>query len=212
MSGYEHRHDVWTWAAVLLCTLSAAPARAQEPPSTAEPDLQRLKACVAQHEQAQVDRNRGDLLSARSALLACSQIECPSIVKSDCSQWFAEVSRDMPSVVVSVRSGADDVEALLYVDGQKQPADVYGRALELNPGRHHFRMEPKDAPPQERDVMLAPRDKTRLIQFEVDRGLPVAAEPAPTPAPLATKRPVPVTSLVLAGAALALAGGGAVLG
>jgi hypothetical protein len=186
---------------------AAAPAAAATP---AEQNLERLKSCVANHERSQVRRNDGDLLGARSAALACSQAECPSIVRNDCLQWFAEVDRDLASVVVSVRVGADDVDATIYVDGQKQPAEVYGRTLELNPGRHHFRMERGDGKAsQERDVMLAPRDKERQVLFQI-----AAPQTATAPAQHAvpTERPVPMVTFVLSGAALALAAGGGVLG
>jgi hypothetical protein len=198
--------------AAALCLLGARPAHAQDTPvdPNAAQNLERLKACVANHEQAQVRRNQSDLLAARSSLLACSQAECPSIVRNDCLQWFGEVDRDVPSVVISVRAGNNDVDAQVYVDGQKQSADVYGRALELNPGRHHFRMESSGAPAQERDVVLAPRDKARLVQFELAPATPPTAPAAPPR--VSTQRPIPVVTFVLGGTALALAAGGGVLG
>jgi len=202
---------VHAWAAA--CLLGASPARAQDAAADAgaAQHLERLKSCVASHEESQVRRNQGDLLAARSALLACSQAECPNIVRNDCLQWFGEVDRDVPSVVVSVRSAGVDVEAQLYVDGQEQSADVYGRALELNPGRHHFRMEPSGAAAQERDVVLAPRDKARSVSFE----LVAAASPTKLEVvarPVATERPVQVATFVLGGTALALVAAGSVLG
>src|SRR4051812_32885174 len=103
-----------------LCSCAAfglalsAPLHAQEPAPApappAEPNLERLKTCVSNHQQSQVKRNEGDLLAARVALLACSQNECPAIVRNDCSQWFGAVDRDIPSVVVTVRAGANDVQ------------------------------------------------------------------------------------------------------
>jgi hypothetical protein len=203
-----------------LCPLAgfwlalSAPVHAQEPaPSPADPNLERLKVCVSNHRQSQVKRNEGDLLAARTALLACSQSECPAIVRKDCSQWFGEVDRDVPSVVVTVRAGANDVEATLYVDGNEQPPEIFSRALELNPGRHHFRIQPSKGPSQERDLVLAPREKARSLSFEI---APVgAAAPAAAAAPsrsLPLERPVPLVSYVLGGAAIALAAGGGVLG
>jgi hypothetical protein len=198
--------------------LVAAPAQGQEPvpaaPPTASPaeqNLERLKSCVANHERSQVRRNDGDLLAARSAALACSQAECPAIVRNDCLQWFAEVDRDLASVVITVRAGADDVEATIYVDGQKQPEQAYGKTLELNPGRHHFRMERQGKAAQERDVMLAPRDKERQVLFQIAAPQTPATDTAPARS-VAMKRPVPLVTFVLGGTALALAAGGGVLG
>jgi hypothetical protein len=212
--GFRSTGRVCALWALVLC--AAAPAHGQEAAAPAlaatpaEQNLERLKSCVANHERSQVRRNEGDLLGARSAALACSQAECPSIVRNDCLQWFAEVDRDLASVVVTVRVGADDVDATIYVDGQKQPAEGYGRTLELNPGRHHFRMERADGKAsQERDVMLAPRDKERQVSFQI-----AAPQTTATPAHRAvpTKRPVPMVTFALGGAALALAAGGGVLG
>ncbi len=201
-----------------LGLLLAPHARGQVPAPVAAPsveqNLERMKACVADHEESQVRRNEGDLLGARSALLACSQAACPAIVRTDCLQWFDEVERDLPSIVVSVRAGANDVDAVLSVDGVNQPPDIYGKALQLNPGRHHFRIEPSGAPAQERDLVLGPRDKDRTLSFEIE----VAAAAAPPSAPatphtsIPTQRPVPLLSWVLGGASLTLAGGGGVLG
>jgi hypothetical protein len=208
------------WA---VASFAAPPALGQETPAAAAPaptpaeqNLERRKSCVANHERSQVQRNDGDLLGARSAALACSQAECPSIVRNDCLQWFAEVDRDLASVVVTARAGADDVDATIYVDGQKQPAEAYGRTLELNPGRHHFRMEQGDGKAsQERDVMLAPRDKERQVLFQIAAPPPPVSTPTPTPPAqpqVPTERPVPMVTFVLGGAALALAAGGGVLG
>lgn len=199
-------------ALAAVSVLGARSAAAQDAPvdPQAAQSLERLKACVANHEQAQVRRNQSDLLGARSALLACSQSECPSIVRNDCLQWFGEVDRDVPSVVISVRAGNNDVDAQVFVDGQKQPADVYGRALELNPGRHRLRMESSGVPAQERDIVLAPRDKARSVQFELVPATPTKSDVAP--ARMTTVRPIPVASFVLGGTALALAAGGGVLG
>ena len=206
------------WAVASFATPPAlgqdAPAAAAPTATPAEQNLERLKSCVANHERSQVTRNDGDLLGARSAALACSQAECPSIVRNDCLQWFAEVDRDLASVVVTARVGADDVDATIYVDGQKQPAEAYGRTLELNPGRHHFRMDRVDGKaPQERDVMLAPRDKERQVLFQIAASAPPTPTPtAPAQRAVPTERPVPMVTFVVGGAALALATGGGVLG
>ncbi|HVJ16081.1 MAG TPA: hypothetical protein VM686_11650, partial [Polyangiaceae bacterium] len=108
-----------------------------------------------------------------------------------------------------VKSGELDVEARLFVDGQLQSPDVLGRGLELNPGPHHFRVEPVGAPPQEREVLLAPHEKARVVRFDLLRAdEPAGGAPTSAPAP----RPIPTTTIVLGGAALAFAAGGLVLG
>jgi hypothetical protein len=194
---------------VALC-LGGVPAALAQPAPTpaaaaaaAAANAERLKACVASHEQAQVSRNGGDLLAAREAALSCSQASCPAIVQADCAQWFGEIDRDVPSAVVRVRSGELDVEARLFVDGQPQSTEVLGRALELNPGRHHIRVEPRNAPPQERELLLAPNEKGRAVHFDVTSA---------APARKLTTRPIPTATFVLGGTALALVAGGAVLG
>jgi hypothetical protein len=201
------RHGTLSFA--MSWPLMTASAAAQDATAAQTQNLERLKVCVSSHEQAQVSRNQGDLLAARSAALACSQAACPAIVQNDCLQWFSDIDRDVPSVLVRVRSGELDVEARVFVDGRPQPPDIFGRALELNPGRHRFRVEPRNAPPQEREVLLAPNEKARAVHFD----LPQASGNVARETPRARgPRPVPVTTFVLGGAALALAAGGAVLG
>src|SRR4051812_549132 len=83
---------------------AAAPAAAASSAPEAAPVDARAK-CVAAHEEAQIARMRDSLLKARTAALSCSQAECPALLRTDCVQWFAELDRQVPSLVLSVRAG-----------------------------------------------------------------------------------------------------------
>src|ERR1700733_10936252 len=80
-----------------------------------------LDACIASAEAGQRLRLEAKLTSAREKLLACSQAECPTVLRADCAKWLAEVDRVFPSLVVRAvdGAGADIVEASVYLDGAR---------------------------------------------------------------------------------------------
>jgi hypothetical protein len=199
-------------------TPAPAPATAasQAPPTpalTAAPLDTRAK-CVAEHEQSQIARMRESLLTARAAALSCSQAECPALLRTDCVQWFAELDREVPSLVISVRTGANDVPAAtVRIDGNAVPQALDGQPLELDPGPHRVEVLPAGQPALSRDVVLAAGEKARLLVFELPSNAPPAA-PAnmPVSAPRHTHRPVPTLTWVLSGTAVAALATGSIFG
>src|SRR5438552_19090580 len=65
-------------------------------PSLADEKL----ACVNAADAAQRLRNANKLLEARANLQICARDVCPSIVRSDCTRWRAEVEASVPTVVL----------------------------------------------------------------------------------------------------------------
>jgi hypothetical protein len=149
------------------------------------------RECAAQHEQAQVLRNGGRLIESVAAMRSCSQQSCPAAVREDCVQWFEEVKRSIPSVVVTARSGElDQVDVRVSIDGKLALSHLDGQPLELNPGAHKFRFECPGFEPVERQVLLSPGEKLRPISVSF-------AEPQESEAGSAGLEPAPVTRAVL---------------
>jgi hypothetical protein len=154
------------------------------------------------------------LVAARAAALSCSQEQCPALLRADCVQWFAELDREVPSVVISVRAGATDVSAAsVQIDGQPAPHALEGQLLELDPGPHWVEVLRIGEPTLERQVVLAAGEKARLLVFEVpSKASPTATAPQSPPRAQPRHRPVPALTWALSGSAVAAAGTASVLG
>ncbi len=151
-------------------------------------------ACVAASAEGQRLRDEGDLLGARTAFLSCSAASCPGLVQEACVDWVADLGRQVPSLVISVRDadGQDLAGATVVIDGHESSAAASGEAVELNPGQHVIRVKAARIA-EERKVTLAVGEQRRMLQF--------AAQRAPaTPAAAPAAKPQPSTSLVLPGA------------
>jgi hypothetical protein len=204
----------------LALATQAGPALAQEPAADGTApvgDEVTREQCFENHEAAQVELRKGKLLSARSSLLVCSRAQCPPLVRSDCLEWYADVERSTPSVVFSARRGQKDLfDVKVTVDGKVLTEALDGRAHELDPGKHHFRVESPGLEPLERDVLVSRGEKGRLLSFEfpAEEGEKTAsAAAATTPGPaLPTHRPVPTLTYVLGGVALGAVAVGVVVG
>jgi len=120
-------------------------ARAQE--SAEGPSRQVVAECVAGHERSQTLQRAGRYLEARESVLSCSRPECPPVLRADCLEWFTTVERAIPSVVVAARVGTRDlIRVRVTIDGKVVSEELDGRAHELDPGAHQFRLESLDRP------------------------------------------------------------------
>ncbi len=180
--------------ALLLTTSSSASADTQE--------------CISQSEGAQQARSDGHLRTARDLFHQCAASECPSSIRSDCERSFDEVDRAIPSVVVIVRSaGADVTEARVVVDGLVIADKIDGRALPIDPGPHHLRIEsPARALLDERDVTVHVAEKNRVLEFNL------ATRDARAPVqPQGVERHHTAAPWVVMGIGVALAAAGGIL-
>jgi hypothetical protein len=211
------------WCRVSLAGVSllGLPSLAHAQTASGTDDAKR--ECVVQHEQSQVLRNSGRLLETLSALRVCSQQSCPTAVREDCVQWFEEVKRSVPSVVLRARSGdVDQLEVRVSIDGRGASTRLDGQPLELDPGSHVFRFECPGFDPVERQVLVTPGEKLRTVsvEFAVPADGDEASEPLGTQAPSergtrATAKPhssVPPLAYIAAGTALLGAAGFATFG
>jgi len=131
-------------------------------------------ACIAAHESAQQQRQRGKLALAKQELERCSRDDCPTLIATDCAKWWAEVQAALPSVIVTAPSGAE-----VRIDGQVVAEVASGREQVLDPGEHVITATLEGHEPFERRITLAKGERG----VEVTVVLAPSPEPAPPPAP-----------------------------
>jgi hypothetical protein len=213
-------------------TAAAAVALAWAPARPAAADGS-LAACEPAYEGAQLLRQRGKLRDARDQAAICARDACPEVARHDCAKWAEELGREIPTVVVVVRDEADrDVPvARVLVDGAPRPEVASGRAFELDPGGHVFRVERAGAPPVEQGFTVVQGEHDRPLRVTVVGAggavappLPLAPPPAPGAPPLAppfaprvpprseSERPSIVPPVVVTGVSVALLATSAFLG
>lgn len=164
--------------------------------------------CLAAHEQAQVLRSHGQLMAARSALLSCTQSNCPAPVSADCVAWLDEVEHSLPSVVFAVTgvAGQDLAEAHVSAGERELTTRTDGHALALDPGAYRLRVEVSGYQPAELPLTIREAEKNRIVRVQLIPVPPPSAadSPAPPRRALAPASPgVPVGTYVLGGTALA---------
>lgn len=176
-----------------------------------------LELCVAEHEKGRLFRNELRLFESRSALARCAENDCPLAIRADCASWLSELEALIPTVLLVVEGADGSTAVRVTVDGRLLGKRL-DEPLELSPGVHRFRFEQPPHAPLEREIVLAPGEKNRVVRVRFarprDESRPVAAVmQAP---PLTPSRPVPAatywfgagalllgtTSVVLAGSAI----------
>jgi hypothetical protein len=174
--------------------------------------------CVTAYEDVQVSMRRSRLLAARSSLQVCLDESCAAVLRGDCAGWLKEVEARTPSVVVEVvADGVPVRDARLFVDVTLHESGVDGKAIELDPGTHTFRVEVPSDPPTNAEVLLHEGEKLKVVRLDVTPPTkpspptkePVDSRPAlPPPRPTEEpRRPVPWSVYALGGLGLAAAAG-----
>ncbi len=148
--------------------------------STAHADT--ADQCIAAAEQSQPLRRDGKLLAGRRLLIACSRPECPSVVRTDCTKWLADLDALVPSVVVRAvdSMGADVLGVLVSVDGARLPPMPEGRELEIDPGTHTLRFEHEGSPAIEQQVVLRESERHRILTVSFVAAAISGSTPAPS--------------------------------
>jgi hypothetical protein len=170
--------------ALLALIFSSAPGWSAEPASSAQ--------CASAYEDVQLLRQRGKLVAARDHAGVCARDQCPDVARHDCARWAEELAREVPSVVVVVRDEADhDVPAdRVFVDGALRAEISAGRAFDLDPGAHVFRIERTGLPPVERSYTVYQGERDRVLRITVPSPLaPAIRPPTSVPPPIAAKPP-----------------------
>ncbi len=171
------------------------------------------QACVDAYEQSQVSMRRGHLLQSRESLATCLDQACPSTLRTDCAEWLKEVESRTPTIVVECTlDGAAVRDGKLFIDDKLHAAGVDGRAIELDPGVHSFRMEPSDGTKGARvETMIREGEKLKPIRLELPSRMTKPVTTTPPSAALSTttaspqaadkglSRPIPWTVYAAAG-------------
>jgi hypothetical protein len=141
------------------------------------------KACVTASTEGQTARDEGKLQTAKERLLACSQEQCPSVVRKSCEQWLADVNERIPSVVVRLQDadGNDITDVAGSLDGN--PITFDGRPIVLDPGQHVAKLTTADGRKAEQKFLVAEREQSRLINVRLPavQREPVTASASTTP-------------------------------
>jgi hypothetical protein len=132
-------------------------------PRVAEADP--IDACIAAAEEGQRFRLDGELTSAREKFLACSHIECPAVLRTDCTRWLSELDVVRPSLVVRAvdATGANLVDARLFVDDRMVAVRLDGSDLYVDPGAHTFRFVLADGSSTEEKVLVREGERHRAL-------------------------------------------------
>jgi hypothetical protein len=164
-------------AAAMLAVWLAGTAGAQ--PAAPPPSDDR---CLAAYEQGQRLRLKHELREARAEWLLCAREPCPERFRAQCLEWFDEVDKLVPSVVIAIEGNPAATEVRVLVDGVVVAERLDGTPIEVNPGEHVFRFEPKGGAASEQRVLINAGQKTRALTI-------VAAPSAPPPTARATRTP-----------------------
>jgi hypothetical protein len=201
------------WLLGCLILFSSSAARADQ------------SACLAAHEQAQIERLHGRYLEARSQLLLCVQDGCPGVVRSDCKGWLSEVERSLGSVVfaISDSSGRDLVDVRISAGETLLSEHADGRALELNPGIYSLRFEADGHAAQTQQLTVREGERQRIVRIALqpeassagaapNNADPNQARTSPATGPSQRPRRLVITGYALGGLALASLATGVVFG
>lgn len=174
----------------------AGAAHAQEP---ADP----IDACVDGYERGQLAERRGKFLEARDQLARCMAAACPGKLKSECAPLLEDVRVRTPSVILVCAEPTADLASAgeVLVDDRQRPVD--GRAFELDPGEHVFRLQSASAPQTFHRVVIEGA-KGQRVAFACHGSSPVPKEPSPNePSPNASSSVAPSAQPVALTVALA---------
>ncbi|MEO6599110.1 MAG: hypothetical protein ABIQ16_04505 [Polyangiaceae bacterium] len=193
--------------APLMLALALAPA-------TAAADT---KSCIASHASAQRETKAGHPKQAAQLYTACgSDNTCPEQLRSECAELLDQVNHTVPSVIFSAIDGksSDVSNVKVYADEALLIDGLDGRAIELEPGKYHFRFVFPDNSSLSNDVLIREGEKNRLIEVRaplekkvepvapgVVRPAPIESAPPPPPPPPAEKS-TPVGAWVATGVAV----------
>ena len=142
--------------------------------------------CASAYENAQILRHRGSLVAARDAALTCARPTCPAVARHDCATWATEIAAEVPTVVVVAREeGTDDDRGVkVTVDGTTRAEATSGRAFELDPGDHAFKIERPGDQTAAQTVSVVQGEHDRIVRFALHPTTPPpGAPPAVTPVP-----------------------------
>jgi hypothetical protein len=160
--------------------------------------------CATSFESAQVLRKKGAYWAARDQLVICDR-SCSAEIQRQCSRWFAEIDRLVPSIIVDAKAGGEDRSDVgTEMDGKLLTETADGKAVSIDPGQHHFTFNLRGYRPEKKIVVLHDGEQLRIVRVEFQSPLAaVASSPHVDVAGWSpdVRRPVPALVYVLGGVA-----------
>jgi hypothetical protein len=133
--------------------------------------------CVRAADAAQEQRSAGRLREARASLHTCAREICPALVRSDCTQWLAEVEASMPTIVIRAENarGEDLADVQIELDGHRLTDRLEGLPIDVDPGPHVLTWR-RDGKVAQQDIVVHTAEKNRSVMLRIDSGetLPTA--------------------------------------
>jgi hypothetical protein len=156
-------------------------------------------ACAQAASQGQTLRDAHKLLEARDQFRACAATTCPRVLQPDCTMWFQDVEKAIPTIVLQAKDGGggDLIDVRVTVDGQPFAMRLDGLAVAMNPGAHVFRFELPDGASVEKQQVVREGEKnsTVLGVFPKKEAPPPPAPVSEAPGPLAAPPVAPAAPL-----------------
>lgn len=196
--------------AMFLELVFATPSAGAAPP-VSKPSGASVDACLKSAEQSQPLRAQGKLIEARTELIACSSASCPAAIRTDCTQWLAEVERALPTIIVRARDEhGDRSDVRVSIDGVSAATRLDGLPIPLNPGEHALHFEAPGTKPVDQKVVIeqSSRDRVITVTFASPDGRNQSSRTV-EPRPVAARPPL--VSWILGGAGVLAIGGGSAL-
>lgn len=149
------------WAIALVLAVGA-PSRPLRGEPLAEPTTER---CLSAYEQGQRLRKKQQLKKSRSELLICARAPCPVAFRDECSTWFDEVDKLVPSVIIRVHGAPARAPIRVVIDGAEAGEASDGTPIELDPGEHDIWLDAKGQPTVKQHISIAEGEKLRVVSF-----------------------------------------------
>ena len=115
-----------------------------------------IESCIEHHSKGQVQRDEVQLLAAQASFRACAVEECPAPIRSECEEFLRDVTKLVPSVVLSARDdqGRDLEDVKVELDGETLNGAMGGVAIDVDPGRRSFVFRAADGRVVEQTVVV----------------------------------------------------------
>ena len=180
-----------------VAAMAVAPAAAAAGPDPG--------GCAEAKEQAASLREVKKLRDARAQLQICAAKTCPAAIRTDCNRRLTSTTAAVPTLLLDVKDEDGKVlqGAQLSMDGIVVSEHLDGKAVEVDPGGHTFKLELAGRVPLTVQLTLREGEKERRQAVVMLAAEPAPPEPAaaPPPAPLPTPAPATVDTAPSSGPA-----------
>jgi len=151
-----------------LPTVGAAALAAAFLISFARPARADVTSCSSAHESGQEASHSGKLRKAVEAFTACASDDaCPDVIRKDCISLRDEATAALPTVTFAVTDGIHEMTGVRVLSDDEMLAEgIDGRAVPLDPGRHHLKVLLPQGRVVSSEILLHEGEKNRLITVQ----------------------------------------------